>query len=425
MNFLNTLNFAQELDSKDPLSSFRNEFIIPTENGKEVIYLCGNSLGLQPKATRDAVMEQLDNWGKYAVEGHFKSSTPWMPYHKIVRDDLARLVGAKPIEVAAMNTLTVNLHLLMVSFYRPTKKRFKIIVEASAFPSDQYAFESQARFHGYDPDEAIIEVKPRKGEYTLRTEDILSTIEQHQDSLALVLFGGVNYLSGQFFELEKITKAAHHAGAYCGFDLAHTAGNLPLKLHDWNVDFACWCSYKYLNSSPGGISGIFVHEKHGTNPETPRFAGWWGYEEKTRFQMKKGFKPEPGADGWGLSNIPVLPLAAHKASLELFDKAGMDRLRTKSELLTGYLEYIIGEINKQVGHEQFQIITPKNPKERGCQLSIICKENGRELFEQLTKKGVMGDWREPNVLRFAPVPLYNSFSDIYNFGQILSSVVNG
>lgn len=424
MQFQNNLSFAQELDQKDPLKAFRNEFLIPQENGKEIVYLCGNSLGLQPKATRDAINHQLDNWQEFAVEGHFKGDTPWMYYHSVVRESLAKIVGAKSSEVATMNSLSVNVHLLMASFYRPTKEKYKIIVEASAFPSDQYAFETQALHHGFDPEKAIIELKPREGEYTLRTEDILQTIELHKNELALVLMGGVNYLSGQFFDLKAITQKAHSVGAFCGFDLAHTVGNIPLQLHDWNVDFACWCSYKYLNSSPGGIAGIYVHEKHGNDPKTPRLAGWWGYEEKTRFQMKKGFKPELGADGWALSNVPVLLVAAHKASLDLFDKAGMANLRAKSELLTAYLEFIITEINKEKGKELLQIITPSDPAARGCQLSTIFKGgNGKEVFEKLTANGIMGDWREPNVMRFSPVPMYNSFEDIYRFGKILSSLL--
>lgn len=424
MTYQNTLTFAQELDAQDPLKDFRQEFIIPKENGKEIIYLCGNSLGLQPKATQGILQEQLNNWAEHAVEGHFKGNTPWMTYHKVVRESLAKIVGAKPIEVSAMNTLSVNLHLLMVSFYRPTQQRYKIIVEASAFPSDQYAFETQVKHHGFNTDDAIIEIAPRAGEYTLRTEDILKTIADNKDSLALVLMGGVNYLSGQFFDLLAITKAAHAAGAFCGFDLAHTAGNIPLQLHDWDVDFAAWCSYKYLNSSPGGVSGIYVHEKHSVanTAATPRFAGWWGYEESTRFKMAKGFKPEPGADGWGLSNAPVLLVAAHRASLDLFDKAGMDRLRAKSQLMTGYLEFIINEVNTKAGKTIFNIITPTDKEARGCQLSIICGENGKAIFEKLTANGVIGDWREPNVMRFSPVPLYNSFTDIYNLGKILSSL---
>lgn len=415
----NTLAYAQEQDKDDKLANFRNEFLFPKHQNKNVIYLCGNSLGLQPKRTRKYIDQQLTNWEKYGVEGHFKSETPWMYYQKTTQESLAKLVGASASEVVAMNQLTVNLHLMMLSFYRPTKERYKIIVEGSAFPSDQYAVESQVRFHQLDPEKTIVELMPREGEYTLRTDDILETINKHKDALALVLLGAVNYYTGQFFELDKITKAAHNAGAICGFDLAHAIGNVPLKLHDWNVDFAVWCSYKYLNSSPGGISGIFVHEKYSMNPNTPRLAGWWGYQEKTRFLMKKGFVPELGAEGWQMSNVPVLTMAAHRASLDLFDEAGIENLRMKSVKLTTYLEFIIQEVNQKIGKEKFIIITPKDQEHRGCQLSIICKEDGRKIFDALTNAGIVGDWREPEVLRFAPTPLYNSFEDIYHFGEIL------
>jgi kynureninase len=420
MIFENTLAFAQQLDANDPLKEFRSAFLFPQHEGKDAIYFCGNSLGLQPKATRDYILKQLDNWSAYGVEGHFKTDTPWMYYQKTTKDSLAKLIGAKPIEVVAMNQLTVNLHLLMVSFYRPTKVRYKIIMEGGAFPSDQYAMESQVRFHGFAPDDAIIELTPRDGEYTLRHEDILDAIEQHKDSLALVMMGGVNYYTGQFFPLKEITQKAHEAGAFCGFDLAHAMGNVPMELHDWEVDFAMWCSYKYLNSSPGGISGIYIHEKHSTNPDTPRFAGWWGYKEDIRFQMKKGYIPEPGAEGWQMSNVPVLTMAAHRAALDLFDEAGLSTLREKSLKLTAYMEYIVRETNKKIGFEKFNIITPLEPANRGAQLSIICKEGGKIVFDKLTEQGVIGDWREPEVLRFAPVPLYNSFEDVYHFGQILS-----
>jgi kynureninase len=420
MIFENTLAFAQQLDANDPLKEFRSAFLFPQHEGKDAIYFCGNSLGLQPKATRDYILKQLDNWSAYGVEGHFKTDTPWMYYQKTTKDSLAKLIGAKPIEVVAMNQLTVNLHLLMVSFYRPTKVRYKIIMEGGAFPSDQYAMESQVRFHGFAPDDAIIELTPRDGEYTLRHEDILDAIEQHKDSLALVMMGGVNYYTGQFFPLKEITQKAHEAGAFCGFDLAHAMGNVPMELHDWEVDFAMWCSYKYLNSSPGGISGIYIHEKHSTNPDTPRFAGWWGYKEDIRFQMKKGYIPEPGAEGWQMSNVPVLTMAAHRAALDLFDEAGLSTLREKSLKLTAYMEYIVRETNKKIGFEKFNIITPLEPANRGAQLSIICKEGGKIVFDKLTEQGVIGDWREPEVLRFAPVPMYNSFEDVYHFGQILS-----
>ena len=420
MPYDNTLEYAQRKDQEDKLHHFRSQFLFPKHEGKQAIYFCGNSLGLQPKRTRDYVLEQLNNWEEYGVEGHFKSKTPWMYYQKTTKESLARIVGATANEVVAMNQLTVNLHLLMVSFYRPTKQRYKIIMEASAFPSDQYAMESQVKHHGYHPEEAIIELKPREGEYTLRKEDILESIEKHGAELALVMMGGVNYYTGQLYPMQEITEKAHNVGALCGFDLAHCAGNVPVKLHDWNVDFAVWCSYKYLNSSPGGISGIFIHEKHSTNPETPRFAGWWGYKEDTRFLMQKGFIPEPGAEGWQLSNVPVLQMAAHRAALDLFDEAGIENLRAKSVELTNYMQHVIQEANKRIGSEKYKIITPIYHVERGCQLSIICKEGGKKAFDTLTSKGIIGDWREPEVLRFAPVPLYNSFEDVWVFGQALN-----
>lgn len=420
MKFENNIEFARLMDEKDPLRKFRNEFLFPQHEGKDAIYLCGNSLGLQPKKTREYILKQLDNWAEYGVEGHFKTETPWMYYQKMTKESLAKLIGAKPIEVVAMNQLTVNLHLMMLSFYRPTEKRYKIIMEGTAFPSDQYAMESQVKFHGYKPEEAIVELMPREGEYTLRSEDILATIEEHKDSLALVLMGGVNYYTGQFFNLEEITKKAHECGALCGFDLAHAMGNIPMELHLWNVDFAMWCSYKYMNSSPGGISGIYIHEKHSTNLDTPRLSGWWGYKEETRFLMKKGFIPEPGAEGWQMSNVPVLTMAAHRAALDLFDEAGFPAMREKSISLTAYMEYIIREANKKLGFEKFIIITPSDPTSRGAQLSIICKDGGKKVFDELTSKGIIGDWREPEVLRFAPVPLYNSFEDVFRFGEILA-----
>lgn len=419
MNFENNLEFARNLDANDTLRKYRNEFLFPQHEGKDAIYFCGNSLGLQPKKTKAYIMQQLDNWAAYGVEGHFKTETPWMYYQKTTKESLSKLIGAKPIEVVAMNQLTVNLHLMMVSFYRPTSTRYKIIMEGSAFPSDQYAIESQVKYHGFNAEDAIIELYPREGEYTLREEDILNTIEENKDSLALVMMGGVNYYTGQFFQLKEITEKAHSVGAFCGFDLAHAMGNIPMHLHDWNVDFAVWCSYKYLNSSPGGISGIFVHEKHSTNPDTPRFAGWWGYKEDTRFLMKKGYIPEPGAEGWQMSNVPVLTMAAHRASLDLFDEAGIENLRAKSLKLTAYMEYIIQQTNRKLGTEKYKIITPSEAERRGCQISIICTDGGKKVFDELTNKGIIGDWREPEVLRFAPVPLYNSFEDVYRFGQIL------
>jgi kynureninase len=424
MNYQNTLAFALELDGQDKLANLRDEFIIPQHNGEDMIYLCGNSLGLQPKATANTITEQLNNWGKLAVEGWFEGDTPWMHYHKQLTGPLAGIVGALNTEVVAMNTLTVNLHFLLVSFYKPNIDRFKILMEGGAFPSDQYAIESQVRFHGYDPKDAIIEVFPREGEDTLRTEDIIQKINENAHELALVLFGGINYYTGQFFDMEAITKAAHHAGAYAGFDLAHAAGNVPLQLHNWQVDFACWCSYKYINSSPGGISGAFIHEKHFENKELQRFAGWWGYREDKRFEMKPGFKPQEGAEGWQVSCAPVLLMAAHRAALNVFEKAGgIEPLREKSKLLTGYLEYLIGGINKTHQKQLFRIITPKNENERGCQLSIVC-DNGKAIFDNLVKNGVLGDWREPDVIRLSPVPLYNSFKDVYMAGKYLAEAAS-
>ncbi|MGZ5304717.1 MAG: kynureninase, partial [Bacteroidia bacterium] len=354
--FQNSLQFAREQDQQDSLKSYRDQFHIPKDkNGKDLIYFTGNSLGLQPKSVRDYIEVELKDWETLGVEGHFHGKNPWFGYHKMFEEPVARLVGALPHEVTVMNTLTTNLHLMMVSFYRPTKDRFNILVEGAAFPSDQYAVESQVRFHGFEPDKSIIEVFPRDGEYTLRTEDILHAIEDNKNELALVLIGGVNYYTGQAFEMEKITEAAHNVGALAGFDLAHAAGNLLLKLHDWNVDFAVWCSYKYLNSGPGGVSGLFVHEKWADDKDLPRFAGWWGYDEGTRFQMKKGFMHMHGAAGWQLSNAQILPMAAHKASIDIFDKVGMKALREKSDRLTGFLEYLINENMKDRGEVSFRI----------------------------------------------------------------------
>ncbi len=416
MIYQNTLAFAQQLDHQDALAHFREEFYIPQKEGKPVVYLCGNSLGLQPKKVRAAIDQELKDWAELGVEGHFAGKNPWMYYHHFLTEHAAAVVGAKPSEVVIMNNLTANLHLMMVSFYRPTKTRYKILMEGSAFPSDQYAMETQARFHGFNPDDAIIELKPREGEYTLRTADIIATINAHKDELAIVMMGGVNYYTGQAFDMAAITQAAHAVGAKVGFDCAHAAGNLPLQLHDWDVDFAVWCTYKYLNSGPGGTSGVFVHERHGNNPDLVRFAGWWGHDEKERFQMKKGFKPMEGAAGWQLSNAQILPMAIHKASLELFAAAGINNLRAKSELLTGYLAFILADFT-----EYLTIITPTNPAERGCQLSIIVKENGKKLFDYLESQGIMPDWREPDVIRMSPVPMYNSFEDVYHIGQALEA----
>ncbi len=423
MNFQHSLTYARELDAQDELSHFRDQFYIPVVHGKEAIYFTGNSLGLQPKTTQDNVLNELEDWASFGVEGHFHARKPWMPYHEIFPPLLSPIVGAKENEIVVMNQLTVNLHLLMVSFYRPTRQRYKIICEAKAFPSDQYAFESQARYHGLNPEDAVIEVSPRAGEHRIRQEDILSAIQQHGNTVALVLFGGVNYYTGQLFDIKAITEAAHKAGAYAGFDLAHAAGNVELKLHDWQVDFACWCSYKYLNSGPGGVAGVYIHEKHVADPSIPRFAGWWGYKKETRFKMEKGFQPIPTAEGWQLSNAPVLSMAAHQAALDIFDKAGMDRLHQKRKKLAGFLHDIIKEINQQQEEHFIEVITPEVETERGCQVSMLMLKNGRAVFESLTQQGVISDWREPNVIRVAPVPLYNTFEDIFRFGEMIQQSI--
>ena len=423
MKFENTLQFAQELDEKDPLKHFRERFFIPQHNGKDCIYFTGNSLGLEPKITPQYVQQELDDWARLGVDAHLQAKNPWLPYHEIFPKQLSKIVGCKENEVVVMNSLTVNLHLLLVSFYRPTKERYKIICEYKAFPSDQYAMESQVKHHGLDPADAIIEVRPREKEYTIRTEDILSTIKQHGDQTALVLFSGVNYYTGQLFDMKTITDAAHAVGAYAGFDLAHAAGNVELQLHDWNADFACWCSYKYLNSGPGGVGGIYIHERHAANTGLPRFAGWWGYTKETRFKMEKGFEPIPTAEGWQLSNVPVLAMAAHKASLDIFDEAGIDKLHKKRRQLSGYLHYILNDINSRQAQKIIEIITPANENERGCQLSMLMLKNGKKIFDELTMQGVLADWREPNVIRVAPVPLYNSFGDIFRFGEIINSIL--
>lgn len=419
-----SLTFAQQLDAKDPLKAFRNKFHIPSFHEKQVRYFTGNSLGLQPKATKEYVLEELDAWEKFGVEGHFLAKKPWFAYHEKLTDKVANIVGAKPIEVVVTHSLTTNLHLLMVSFYRPQGKRTKLIYEAKAFPSDQYALESQVKFHGLDIEKDLIEIAPRDGEHLIREEDILAKIAEVGEELALVMIGGVNYYTGQLFDMKKITDATHKVGAIAGFDLAHAAGNINLKLHDWGVDFAAWCSYKYLNSSPGGVSGMFVHERHADKPELPRFAGWWGYDKETRFLMQPGFKPMKGAEGWQLSNAPVLGMAAHNASLDIFEEAGMDRIGEKRDLLTAYMEYIIDEISEKNKEScTFEIITPRDKSKRGAQLSILVHGQGKSLFDSLSSEGVVADWREPNVIRVAPAPLYNSFEDVYYFGQILEKSI--
>lgn len=425
MNYEFTSEFAAQQDALDPLKTYREQFLFPTFTNNPVRYFTGNSLGLQPKSVREKVNLELDDWAKWGVEGHFHGTNPWYKYHEFLTDASAKIVGALPKEVVVTHSLTTNLHLLMVSFYQPKGNRTKILCEAKAFPSDLYALESQVRFHGLNPDVDLIGLSPRDGEHTLRDEDILAKIDELGDSLALVLFGGVNYYTGQVLDMESITKAGHAVGANVGFDLAHAAGNISLNLHVWGVDFAAWCSYKYLNSSPGGVSGMFVHERHANNPKLPRFAGWWGYDKNTRFQMEPGFVPMEGAEGWQLSNAPVLGMAAHWASLELFEEVGMKSLREKSEKLTGYLEFILENLSQKY-HEvcQFEIITPKNPKKRGAQLSILVHGKGKQIFDAISEKGVVADWREPNVIRVAPVPLYNSFEDVYFLGKYLEEAIN-
>ncbi|MFD1096712.1 kynureninase [Salegentibacter chungangensis] len=418
MQFENTREFAQQLDAQDPLSEYRDEFIFPRVNGKEVIYFTGNSLGLQPKSAQKYVDEVMKDWAELAVEGHFYADKPWWDYHERFSGKLAKIVGAKAEEVTVMNTLTVNLHLLMVSFYRPTAKRFKIICEEKAFPSDQYMISSQVRFHGLEPDEAIVELKKREGEHHFRTEDILAKIEEVGEECALVLIGGVNYYTGQVLDMKTITEAGHQAGAFVGWDLAHAAGNIELKLSEWNVDFAAWCSYKYMNSGPGNASGCFINKKYHGRKDIPRFEGWWGHNKDRRFLMEPEFQPEPTAHAWQISNAPILALAPYLASLEMFDKVGMPALIEKRNKIVAYLEYVLHEIDKDV-ESSFEIITPSSQKERGTQLSVFLHGEGRGLFNFLMDKGVITDWREPNVIRLAPAPFYCSFEDMYNFGQIL------
>ena len=419
MDLQNTREFALELDSKDELSVFRDEFIFPKHNGKNVIYFTGNSLGLQSKRSRKYVDEVMDDWASLAVEGHFHANKPWWDYHERFAHPLGKLVGAKPSEITVMNTLTVNLHLLMVSFYRPTKTRYKIICEEKAFPSDQYMFQSQVHFHGFKSEDAIVEVKRREGEHTIRLEDILDKIAEVGDALALVLFGGVNYYTGQVFDMKSITAAGQNVGAMVGFDLAHAAGNVELELHDWNVDFAVWCSYKYMNSGPGNASGCFIHEKHHDNKNIPRFAGWWAQKKERRFLMEQSFDPIVGADGWQVSNLPILSLAPYLASVELFAEVGMEKLIRKRNSITAYLEFVLQQIDAEIEGAKFEIITPNNQEERACQLSVYLHGQGKSLFDFLMKNGVIVDWREPNVIRLAPTPFYCSYTDIYEFGQLL------
>jgi len=415
--FSNTEKFALEEDKNDSLQSFRKKYVFPQHEGKNKIYFTGNSLGLMPKGAQDALSQELEDWGKFGVDGHFDAKNPWVSYHEMFKSPLAKIVGGKPKEVTALGGLTGNLHFMMVSFYQPKGKRIKILCEGKAFPSDQYALESQVKFHGYSKEEAIVELFPREGEYYLRDEDIFQKIEEMGDELALIMIGGVNYYTGQLMPMKEITELGHQQGAIVGFDLAHAAGNVKLDLHDWQVDFAAWCSYKYLNSGPGSVAGIFVHEKHGKNTDLNRFAGWWGTPPEDRFLMKDSFEPAEGADGWQLSNAPVLGMAVHKVAIDLHLEAGIDNLLKKQKTLTAYLEFILADISGKTEGVNFEIITPKS---RGSQLSILTHGSGRKLFNTISEKGVVADWREPNVIRVAPVPIYNSFMDVFQFGKIIS-----
>ena len=415
-----TLEYALQQDQEDKLSYLREQFHIPKDKeGNNWLYFTGNSLGLQPKRTQQYIQQELNDWAQYGVEGHFEGETPWLPYHEFLTEKMAKIVGAKPLEVVVMNTLTTNLHLLMVSFYQPTQKKYKIVIESDAFPSDRYAVQSQLKFHGFDVEEGLIEWKPREGEELLRIEDLEGIVEEQGDEIALLLIGGVNYYTGQYLDIKRIAKIGHAKNCMVGIDLAHGAGNISPELHDSGVDFAAWCTYKYLNSGPGSLAGLFVHEKHAHNKELPRFAGWWNHNKETRFNMRQPFDVMPGAEGWQLSNPPILSMAAIRASLDMFDEVGMEALRAKSEKLTGYFEYLITQIDTA----SIKIITPSNPKERGCQLSIQVKNADKSLHKKLTENNIITDWREPDVIRCAPVPMYNSFEDVFRMVEILKKLL--
>ncbi|GGH34900.1 kynureninase [Mangrovimonas yunxiaonensis] len=421
MNYKTGLDFAKEMDQNDPLKRYRNKFHIPKDNnGNELVYLCGNSLGLQPKATKDYIDQELNDWANLGVEGHTQAKNPWLPYHEFLTENMAKVVGAKPLEVVTMNTLTANLHFMMVSFYKPTKTRYKILIESDAFPSDKYAVESQLRHHGYDDKDGLVLWKPRPNEELLHLEDLEAILNTQGDEIALILIGNTNYYTGQFFNMKRITSLGHKHGCMVGFDCAHGAGNVPLNLHDSGADFAVWCSYKYLNSGPGSLAGAFVHERHAHNKTLNRFTGWWSHNKQTRFNMRHEFDVLPGAEGWQLSNPPILSLAAIRASLDIFGEVGMNALAQKSKTLTGYFEFLL----KQLGEDTIRIITPENPENRGCQLSIQVKNANRALFDKLTQAGVIADWREPDVIRCAPVPLYNSYEDVYKMVNRLKEILN-
>ena len=420
MTYQNSLDYAKQLDQEDPISYLRNEFHIPRDKkGKEWLYFTGNSLGLQPKITSKYIEQELDDWANFGVEGHFEAKNPWLSYHELLTDTMAKVVGAKPVEVVVMNTLTTNLHLLMVSFYQPSKTKYKIIIESDAFPSDRYAVQSQLSFHGFDPEEALIEWKPKEGKELLELEDLKSILDSQGDEVALLLIGGVNYYTGQYLDIKKIAELGHAKKCMVGIDLAHGAGNIQPNLHDSSIDFAAWCTYKYLNSGPGSLSGLFVHEKHAQRKDLPRFAGWWNHNKETRFNMRQPFDVMEGAEGWQLSNPPILSMAAVKASLDIFEKVGMDALVKKSKKLTGFFEYLVNEI----ASDTIKIITPTNPNERGCQLSLQVKNTDKNLHKKLTENNIITDWREPDVIRCAPVPMYTSFEDVYHMVTILESLL--
>jgi kynureninase len=421
MDFQYDLGFAQAMDKADKLASYRERFLFPHHNGIPLLYFTGNSLGLQPKGVKEAFIDECDDWANFGVEGHFLARKPWYSYHERFAAGAANLVGALEHEVVMMNQLTVNLNLLLISFYQPKGKRKKILFEAKPFPSDQYAFASQARLHGLNPNEVLEEILPREGELTLRTEDIVKKIQELGDELAVVCIGGVNYFTGQLFAMKEITQAAHAVGAMCGFDLAHAAGNVPLALHEWDVDFACWCTYKYLNSGPGSVGGAYVHERHTNSRDLFRLAGWWGHNKATRFQMAPDFDPMPTAESWSMSNAPVFNMIAHEVSLGIFSEVGMPALREKSLSLTAFLDYVLSEVMRITG-QKLTRITPEDPSQRGCQLSVIVDGFDRKLVGRLYEKGIVVDWREPNVIRLAPVPLYNSFEDVYRLGKVLEDI---
>jgi kynureninase len=423
MQFSDNEDFAKQLDAQDSLHVFREKFHLPANrSGEPLIYFAGNSLGLMPKTAKQAVDQELDDWAKLGVDAHLEAKTPWYTYHESLREPTARIVGAKPVEVICMNSLTVNLHLMMATFYRPTKSRFKILIEDPAFPSDTYAIKTQIIHHGLDPKDALILARPRSGEFTVRTEEILDLIEKHSEELAVILIGGVNFFTGQFFDIPTITDAAQKHGITVGVDLAHAIGNVPLSLHDWNVDFAVWCSYKYLNAGPGAVAGAFVHERHATNTNLPRLAGWFGNDPNTRFRMhlEPEFIPVPSADGWQISNPPILSMAPLRASLAIFEDAGgMEPIRQKSITLTNYLQFLLESEPDGQSKKQYTIITPRQADQRGCQLSILVREHPKELFTKLEAADVKCDFREPNVIRAAPTPLYNAFHEVWRFANIL------